>query len=57
MLELAADLRFLDEAADDLGIVVVFLEQDLDGQVAAQVGVAALRTAPMPPRAISPRTW
>ena len=42
MLELAADLRLLDEAADQLGIVVVLFEQDLDGQVAAQVGVAAL---------------
>src|SRR5262249_52792972 len=40
--ELAADLRLLDEPADQLGLVAVLLQQDLDGQVAAQVGVAAL---------------
>ena len=42
MLELAGDLRLLDEPADQLGLIAVLLEQDLDGQVAAQVGVAAL---------------
>ena len=57
VLELAADLRLLDEPAEDLGVVAVLLQEDLDGQVAAQVGVAALSTAPMPPRAISPRSW
>ena len=41
MLELAADLRLLDEAVDQVGPVAVLLEQDLDGQVAAEVGVAA----------------
>ena len=39
------------------GIGLVALEQDLDGQVAAEVGVAPMRTAPMPPRAISPKMW
>ena len=42
MLELAADLRLLDESADQFGLVAVLLEQDLDGQVAAQVVVTAL---------------
>ena len=42
VLELAADLRLLDEPADQLGVVAVLLEQDLDRQVAAQVGVTAL---------------
>ena len=42
MLELAADLRLLDEPADHLGVVAVLLQEDLDGQVAAEVGVAAL---------------
>ena len=42
MLELAADLRLLDEPVDELGTVAVPLEQDLDGQVAPEVGVASL---------------
>ena len=42
VLELAADLRLLDEPADQLGVVAVLLEQDLDRQVAAQVVVTAL---------------
>ena len=42
VLELAADLRFLDEAADDVLIAAVPIQQDLQGQVAAQVGVAGL---------------
>ena len=46
MLELAADLRLLDEPAHQLGLVLVALEQDLDGQVAPQVGVAALEDRP-----------
>ena len=40
MLELAADLRLLDEPADHLGLVAEWLAQHLDGQVAAQVDVA-----------------
>ena len=42
MLELAADLRLLDEpgAAHHLGSVAMLLQQDLDGQAAAQVDVA-----------------
>ena len=42
VLELAADLRLLDEAADHLGAAAEVVAQDLDGNVAAQVGVAAL---------------
>ena len=46
MLQLAADLRLLDEPAHDLGIALVRLQQHLDGQVAAQVDVAALEDRP-----------
>ncbi len=48
VLELTADLRLLDEPAHQLGLVLVALEQDLDGQVAAQVGVAPLEDRPHP---------
>ena len=50
MLQLAADLRFLDKAVQDVGIAVVRLEHDLDGQVTAQIDVAALedRAHPAP---------
>ena len=41
VLELAADLRLLDEAAGDLRAIEVLLEEDLDGQLAAQLDVAA----------------
>ena len=43
MLQLAADLGFLNETADQTRIVAVLLEQDLDGQVPAEVGVATLQ--------------
>ena len=46
VLELAADLRLLDEAVDHLGAVAMGLEQDLDGEVASQVGVASLEDRP-----------
>ena len=42
MLELAADLRLLDEAADHVGVVAVVFAEDLQRHVAAEVGVAAL---------------
>ena len=42
VLELAADLRLLDEAADHLGAAAEVVAEDLDGDVAAEVGVAAL---------------
>ena len=42
VLELAADLRLLDEAADHLGTAAEVVAEDLDGNVAADVGVAAL---------------
>jgi hypothetical protein len=41
VLELAADLRLLDEAADQVGLVAEVGSQDLDRDVAAEVGVAA----------------
>ena len=46
VLELAGDLGLLDEPADQLGVVAVLLQQDLDGQVAAEVDVAALEHGP-----------
>ena len=46
MLELAADLRLLDEPVDHLGPVAVPRQQDLDGQVAPQVRVAAFEDGP-----------
>ena len=46
VLQLAADLRLLDEPAHDLGVALVRLQQHLDGQVAAQVDVAALEDRP-----------
>ena len=46
VLELAADLGLLDEPADHLGVVAVLLQDDLDGQVAAEVDVAALEDRP-----------
>ena len=50
VLELAADLRLLDEPADHLGVVAVLLPDHLDGQVAAEVEVASLedRAHPAP---------
>ena len=42
VLELAADLRLLDEAADQVGLVAEVGPQDLDGDIATQVGVSAL---------------
>ena len=42
VLELAADLRFLDEPSDHVGVVAEILPEHLEGDVAAQVGVAAL---------------
>ncbi len=42
VLELAADLGLLDEAADHVGVVAEVVAQDLERDVAAEVGVAAL---------------
>ena len=42
VLELAADLGLLDEAADHVGVVAEVVAQHLEGDVAAEVGVAAL---------------
>jgi hypothetical protein len=55
--ELAGDLRLLDEPADHGRVVAVPIQQDLDGQVEPQVGVAALEDHPIPPRATSPSSW
>jgi hypothetical protein len=41
MLQLAADLRLFDEPPGHLGAVDVLLQEDLDGQVATEVDVAA----------------
>ncbi len=41
VLELAADLGLLDEPADHVGVVAEVVAEDLDGDVAAEVGVAA----------------
>ena len=57
VLQLAADLGLLDEPADQLGVLAMRLEQDLDGQVAAEVPIATSRTIPIPPRATSPSSW
>jgi hypothetical protein len=48
MLELAADLSFFREPADHFGMIAVFLENHLDGQVAAKVDVSALEDDPHP---------
>ena len=49
MLELAADLRLLDEPPDHLGMVTMLLQEDFHGQVAAEVHVATLQDRPDPP--------
>ena len=56
VLELAGDLRLLDEAADHLGAVAEVVAEDLDGQVAPRSGSRPRSTTPMPPRPISPRS-
>ncbi len=40
MLKLAADLRLLDEPVDQVRPLAVLVQQDLQREVAAQVGVA-----------------
>src|SRR5262249_62391536 len=46
VLELAADLRLLHEALDHPDLALVRLQEHLDGDVAAQVGVAPLEHGP-----------
>ena len=46
MLQLAADLRLLDEPPHHLGIALVRLQQHLDRQLPAQVDVATLEDRP-----------
>ena len=46
MLQLAADLRLLDEPAHDFGIALVRLQQHLDRQLSAQVDVATPEDRP-----------
>src|SRR5262245_20958754 len=48
MLQLPADLCFLDESTDQVGILPVCFEQDLDGQIAPQVRVTAFQHNPHP---------
>ena len=43
VLELAADLGFLDEAAGHVGVVAVVVAEDLEGDLAVEVGVAAFQ--------------
>ncbi len=42
VLKLPADLGLLDEPADQGRVVPVLLQQHLDGQVAAEIGIASL---------------
>ena len=42
MLQLPADLSFFYESLEHLGFIFVFVEQDLDSQIASQIGVASL---------------
>ena len=43
MLQLPADLGFLDEPADQPGVFLMLLEQDLHGEISAEIGVAPLQ--------------
>jgi len=54
MLLLATDLRLLNEAADEVAVLIEVLAEHLDRGVATRVGSRPFRTEPMPPRAISP---
>src|SRR5262249_42357555 len=54
LLDLACDLRLLDEPADHGRVVAVPIQQDLDGPVAPQVDVAALEDQPHPPAGDQP---
>ena len=56
MLKLAADLGFLDEPIAELGIFAMRAEQDFDGQLAVEVVVVRLSTAPMPPARSRPKS-
>jgi hypothetical protein len=42
VLELAADLRLFHESANQIGLILVRIEQDLDGKVASEVGISSL---------------
>ncbi len=46
MLELAADLSFLHEPANQLRLLAMGFEQDLDGQVTAELAIAAAEDGP-----------
>ncbi|MFO0872247.1 MAG: hypothetical protein U0935_25245 [Pirellulales bacterium] len=48
MLQLPADLSFLDKPLDDFRFVLVLIQQHLDRQIAAQIGVAALEDCSHP---------
>jgi hypothetical protein len=41
VLQLAADPRLLNEAADDFGLALVLVQEHFEGEVASEVGVAA----------------
>ncbi len=46
VLELAADLRLLDEPADHLGVVALLVPYHLDGEIPAELEVAPLEDRP-----------
>ena len=48
MLQLPADLRFLDKSLDDFRLVLVSIEQHLDCQISPQIGIAAFENRPHP---------
>jgi hypothetical protein len=56
VLELTADLGFLDEPANTGGLVLVPSRSTLIASSRPRSGSRPLRIAPMPPRAISPKT-
>jgi hypothetical protein len=51
MLELPGNLRLLEEAADQLGAIAVFVQQHLDRQFPAELGVASFEDGPHAPAA------
>ena len=57
VLELAADLRLLDEPATISGLSSWLSSRTLTARSRPRSGSRPRSTAPMPPRAISPKSW
>ena len=57
VLKLAGDLGFLDEPADQLGLVADGSSRTLTARSRPRSGSRPLSTTPMPPRPISPKSW